>query len=78
MDTWLRRRGVGSPVYSLVILLYSLVPRNIVTYIYRCYIPRLLSQLTVEYTLYSSVIELCSSTITEEHILVSRRASNHP
>jgi hypothetical protein len=39
-------------------------------YIRRCYIPRLSHQLTEEYKLYFSVIELCSLVITEERVLV--------
>jgi hypothetical protein len=42
-----------------------------VTYIHRHYISRLLHRLTEEYSLYSSVIELRSSVITEKRILIS-------
>jgi hypothetical protein len=42
-----------------------------VTYIHQRYIPQLLSWLTAECNLYSSVIELRSSVTTEECILVS-------
>jgi hypothetical protein len=54
------------------IIIYSSVLRNIVVYIRWRYIPRLLRWLTEEYKLYSSVIELCSSVITEERILILR------
>jgi hypothetical protein len=40
-------------------------------YIFRCYIPRLFHRLTEEYKLCSSIIELHSSVITEERVLVS-------
>jgi hypothetical protein len=53
------------------ILLYFSVPRNIVAYIHRCYISRLFRRLTEEYKLRSLVIEVRSSVITEERILVS-------
>jgi hypothetical protein len=39
-------------------------------YILQHYIPQLFCRLTKEYKLYSSVIELCSSVITEERVLV--------
>jgi hypothetical protein len=52
------------------ILLYSSIPTNIVTYIRERYIPRFLHQLTEKCNLRSSVIEVCSSVITDEHILV--------
>jgi hypothetical protein len=55
----------------MIILLHSSVPRNTVAYIRWWYIPRLLHLLTEEYNIYSSVIQLRSSVITEEHILVS-------
>jgi hypothetical protein len=63
-------RGIHSSV-TRNILLFSSVPRNIVTYIRRYYIPRLLHQLIEECNIYSSVIELRSLVITEEHILIS-------
>jgi hypothetical protein len=56
------------------ILVYSSVPMNIVAYIRGRYIHRLLRQLTEEYKLRSSVIELCSSVITEERVMVSYSA----
>jgi hypothetical protein len=40
---------------------------NIVAYIHRCYIPRL----TEEYNIYSSVMKVCSSVITDERSCVS-------
>jgi hypothetical protein len=43
---------------------------NIVAYIHRRYIPRLLRWLTGEYKQCSSVIELCSLVITKERVLV--------
>jgi hypothetical protein len=39
--------------------------------IHRCYIPQLLRRLTKEYNLFSSVIQLHSSVITDEYVLVS-------
>jgi hypothetical protein len=40
---------------------------NIVTYIHRCYIPRL----TKEYNVPLSILKLCSSVIIDEHFIVS-------
>jgi hypothetical protein len=53
------------------ILLYSSVPRNIITYSRWRYIPQLFRQLTEEYNLYSSVIQLNSSIITDEYVVLS-------
>jgi hypothetical protein len=44
---------------------------NIVAYIRRCYIPRLLHRLTEKYNVYSSVMKVCSSVITDERVCVS-------
>jgi hypothetical protein len=47
------------------------VPMNIVAYICRRYIPWFLHWLTEEYDVYSSVMKVCSSVITDEHVCVS-------
>jgi hypothetical protein len=67
-------------IYSSVtrnrrIYLYITRYREIVTYICQHYISQLLHRLTEEYKLCSSVIVVCSSVITEEHIPVSCSAS---
>jgi hypothetical protein len=45
-------------------------------YICRCYIPHLLRRLTEEYNLYSSVIQLHSSIIADEYVMVSYSVGN--
>jgi hypothetical protein len=44
---------------------------NIVAYIHRCYIARLVHRLTEKYNVTSSVLKLCSSIITNEHVVIS-------
>jgi hypothetical protein len=63
------RRGVL--VYSLVRCNRGIVPMNIVTYICRRYISRFLCRLNEEYIIYSSVMNVCSSVITDECVCVS-------
>jgi hypothetical protein len=49
----------------------SSVPMNIGSYIHWSYIPRLFERLTEEYNVYSSVMKVCSSVITDKHFDVS-------
>jgi hypothetical protein len=44
---------------------------NIVAYIHRCNIPRLVHQLTEEYNIPSSILNVCSLVITDKHFVVS-------
>jgi hypothetical protein len=44
---------------------------NIGAYIHQCYIPRFLHRLTKEYNVYSLVMKVYSSVITDEHSCVS-------
>jgi hypothetical protein len=53
-------------VSPMNIFLYSLVPKNIKNYIHRCYVSRCFHRLTKEFTLYSSVLQLYSSVVTDE------------
>jgi hypothetical protein len=62
MDTCPRHgEGAGSPVY------FSFTcNREIYFYIRQSYIPQLLHRLTEEYNVYSSVMNVCLSVITDE------------
>jgi hypothetical protein len=73
-------RGGGVRIYFNVfigyvqpinILLYSSIPRNIMTYIHRCYIPCLFHRLTKELILYPSVLEVYSSVVNNKYFMVS-------
>jgi hypothetical protein len=52
---------------------------NIVSFIHQCYIPRLLHRLTDKYNVYSSVIKVCSSVITDitDVVMVPSRNPNN-
>jgi hypothetical protein len=53
------------------IFLYSFVLRNIKNYIHRRYVPRWFHWLTEEFNLYSLVLQLYSSVLTDECFIVS-------
>jgi hypothetical protein len=53
------------------IFLYSSASRNIILYIHQCYVPWLFCRLTKEFTIYSSIIQLNTSVVTNEYFVVS-------
>jgi hypothetical protein len=53
------------------IFLYSSVSRNIKNYIHRCYITQYIHWLTEEFIIYSSLLQVYSSVVTNEYIVDS-------
>jgi hypothetical protein len=69
LNIWIRDQGVrgeGSPVYSSSVCEGIYTDKYSDIYIRRRYIPRLLYRLTDEYNVYSSIIEVYLSVITDK------------